>query len=273
MKLFSTIGSIAILVSFGISAQVSFQPSGKTLTLGGNSYYVPPSPVSQFRLDEEIEWPINSATKAVTGKLIPFSVVSTSDPVFTEDTFEATLQAWAAKDDVWNVSFLTGMMLAAFVILRDLRGVRTGVYILFNGSHSSPDVSLSSVQKKYAIDLLLLSESYPTGFSLTKPLPSGPYFLEHSTGNIFEGSFVNIHLIFSFTHETNAHAYVDNWQRTVFITTRTRRSCTGLYLMDQVGMKFSQSRSRVLPQRPSVFPRVFTSPLRPKSPLQVCALP
>ncbi|KAI0919006.1 hypothetical protein AcW1_003502 [Taiwanofungus camphoratus] len=168
MKLFSTIGSIAILVSFVISAQVSFQPSGKTLTLGGNSYYVPPSPVSQFRLDEEIEWPINSATKAVTGKLIPFSVVSTSDPVFTEDTFEATLQAWAAKDDVWNVSFLTG------------------VYILFNGSHSSPAVSLSSVQKKYAIDLLLLSESYPTGFSLTKPLPSGPYFLEHSTGNIFE---------------------------------------------------------------------------------------
>lgn len=63
----------------------------------------------------------------------------------------------------------------------------TGMYITFNGTRGVPRTSLGSAQKALGIDFVLRSRSFPSGVGLTKQLPSGPYFLEPATGNIFEG--------------------------------------------------------------------------------------
>ena len=60
----------------------------------------------------------------------------------------------------------------------------------FNGTESSPSVSLSNATKEIGVDVVLLSEKYFGGVALTIALPAGPYFLEPSTGNIFEGKII-----------------------------------------------------------------------------------
>lgn len=63
----------------------------------------------------------------------------------------------------------------------------TGVYVTFNGTRGIPTTSLVSAQKKFGIEFVLRSKSFLLGVDLKMPLPSGPYFLEPATGNIFEG--------------------------------------------------------------------------------------
>lgn len=65
--------------------------------------------------------------------------------------------------------------------------LRVGVYLTYNGTRSVPSASLLLAQKKFGIDFVILSEKYLLGVGLTNSLPSGPYFLETATGNIFEG--------------------------------------------------------------------------------------
>ncbi|KAL1941453.1 hypothetical protein VTO73DRAFT_7270 [Trametes versicolor] len=162
MHLNAVFGFVFGLATVRVAAvQVSVQHTGRTLTLGNVSYFVPPSPVSSLP---------NAAflVKPASGDLIPFSVIPTSKTVFDQNALEATIAQWSAKDDVWSEAFLTG------------------VYLSFNGTRGIPVASLGSAQKKFGIDFVLRSKSFLGGVSLKTPLPSGPYFLETATGNIFE---------------------------------------------------------------------------------------
>ncbi|KAI0628977.1 amidase signature enzyme [Trametes polyzona] len=143
------------------AAQVAVQHTGRTLTLGNVSYFVPPSPVSTLN---------NAATlvKPTSGDLIPFSVIPTSKTIFDQKALEETIAEWTARDDVWSEAFLTG------------------VYITFNGTHGRPLTAIGSTQKTFGIEFVLRSKSYSSGVNLKTTLPSGPYFLEPATGNIFE---------------------------------------------------------------------------------------
>ncbi|KAI0365605.1 amidase signature enzyme [Pilatotrama ljubarskyi] len=150
------------IVIHGVAAaQVAIQNTGRTLTLGNVSYFVPSSPVSMLP---------NAAllVKPATGDLVPFSVIPTSKIIFDQQALEETVSVWSTTDDVWSEAFLTG------------------VYITFNGTRGVPLTSLGGAQKKFGIDFVLCSKSYPLGVGLTKPLSSGPYFLETASGNIFE---------------------------------------------------------------------------------------
>ncbi|KAI0827924.1 amidase signature enzyme [Trametes gibbosa] len=151
---FATLSAVA-------AGQVSIQHTGRTLTLGNVSYFVPPSPVSTLN---------NAAflVKPASGDLIPFSVIPTSKLVFDEKALEDTLSLWAAHDDVWSKEFLTG------------------VYVTFNGTRGRPSTSLGSAQKKFGIDFVLRSKSFSFGVDFKTPLPSGPYFLEPATGHVFQ---------------------------------------------------------------------------------------
>ncbi|KAI0669701.1 amidase signature enzyme [Trametes maxima] len=163
--LFSTLARAVVGAGLAIqsvaAAQVAIQPAGRTLVLGNVSYFVPPSPVSTLH---------NAAflIQPASGDLVPFSVIPTSKSVFDGHALEETVSAWSAKDDVWSETFLTG------------------VYISFNGSHGIPSTSLGSAKKKFGIEFVLRSKGFPLGVSLTKTLPSGPYFLEPATGHIYE---------------------------------------------------------------------------------------
>ena len=86
------------------AAQAAIQDSGRTLTLGGVSYFVPPSPVSA--LHDGIA--LSIAAKSASGGLVPFSVIPTSKTPFDGTALQQTVDEWSAKDDVWSKEFLTG---------------------------------------------------------------------------------------------------------------------------------------------------------------------
>ncbi|OBZ69725.1 Amidase 1 [Grifola frondosa] len=156
---------ITVVASSLIAAvQVQLQLKGETLTLGNISYFVPPSPVARLQTDLV---PFVGKTIAAEN-LVPFSVISTSQVVFDDSALEALVQSWSVKDDVWTQYFLNG------------------IFVAFNGSHRSPSISLSSTEKKFTIQFVLGSKSYLEGISISTSLPSGPYFLEPSTGSIFK---------------------------------------------------------------------------------------
>ena len=85
------------------AAQASIQHIGRTLTLSGIPYFVPPSPVSALHdpLAEGI-------VKTLSGDLVPFSVIPTSKLDFDQGVLQETVDVWSTKDDVWSKSFLTG---------------------------------------------------------------------------------------------------------------------------------------------------------------------
>ena len=83
------------------AARAVVQDTGRTLTLDGISYFVPPSPVSAVHNTLAL-----SALKGA--ELVPFSVIPTSNIVFDEAALQETVNIWSAQDDVWTESFLTG---------------------------------------------------------------------------------------------------------------------------------------------------------------------
>lgn len=83
---------------------VEAQSTGRTLILGEISYFVPPSPVSALRDAHAL----SVAKKSALDGLVPFSVVRTSNPLFGGTALQDTVDAWTAKDDVWNKQFLKG---------------------------------------------------------------------------------------------------------------------------------------------------------------------
>lgn len=87
-----------------LAAQVTLQPTGRTLTLGNVSYFVPPTPVSTLPNAPAL-------VKPATGELIPFSVIPTSKTTFDEEALQETIAIWSVKDDVWSEAFLTGTVL------------------------------------------------------------------------------------------------------------------------------------------------------------------
>ncbi len=111
MHLNALFGLVFGLATVRVAAvQVNIQHTGRTLTLGNVSYFVPPSPVSSLP---------NAAflVKPASGDLIPFSVIPTSKKVFDQNALEATIAQWSAKDDVWSKAFLTGKLSSSISVL------------------------------------------------------------------------------------------------------------------------------------------------------------
>ncbi|KAI0696652.1 amidase signature enzyme [Cerioporus squamosus] len=164
MLLLRAAALLALVFQAGGAAQVAIQDSGRTLTLGGVSYFVPPSPVSALHDLSAL----SIAAKSASNGLVPFSIIPTSKFVFDGGALQDTIDDWSTRDDVWSKEFLTG------------------IYITYNGTRALPSTSLLSVQKTLGINFVLLSKSYLLGIGLTKALPAGPYFLEPASGNVFE---------------------------------------------------------------------------------------
>ncbi|RPD57766.1 amidase signature enzyme [Lentinus tigrinus ALCF2SS1-7] len=147
-----------------VGAEVAIQGTGRTLTLGGVSYFVSPSPVSALHDVAAL----SVAAKSASSGLVPISVIPTSKFVFDSSALQDTINDWSIRDDVWTKEFLTG------------------IYVTYNGTRTFPSTSLLTAQRSFGIDFVLLSQSYLFGVPLMNALPAGPYMLEPASGNIFE---------------------------------------------------------------------------------------
>jgi len=166
MLAFQAAFAASVAVCFVAAVQVPLQLKGETLILGGIPYFLPPAAVSAVDIVA-----FNGFFGASTwaSRLIPISVMNTAELELDDSVFDATIQEWQAKDDVWSASFLTG------------------VYVTYNGTLKQPSISLSpELQNVLGVKILAGSPDYPGGIGLTIDLPSGPYVLDASTGNIFE---------------------------------------------------------------------------------------
>ena len=181
--MFKTAGILALLgfASRAFSAtNAATQPNGQTTILAGISYFVPASPVSSLDIHAL------TTVKKSSGELVPLSVIPTSEVVFNAATLQAVVKDWSVKDDVWSEAFLAGMPFDCVVHMCSLIALQ-GIYVTYNGTRQSPSISLGPIQGQLGVNFVLSSDKYPRGVSLTQSLPSGPYFLDTSTGNIFEG--------------------------------------------------------------------------------------
>ncbi|KAI0790562.1 amidase signature enzyme [Abortiporus biennis] len=167
------VGVLLPVVATALASQQStLQLTGRTLTLGNISYFVSPSPVSQLAInkDGKTQDLIRSVGQSFAGQLIPLTVISTADAKFDDRDFETTLDTFTSGDDVWSQSFLTG------------------VFVSFTGSSRSPTTSLTFGPRQFGVQFVLRSQQYSSGIGASKSLPSGPYFLEATTGNVFQAS-------------------------------------------------------------------------------------
>ncbi|CAL1711364.1 unnamed protein product [Somion occarium] len=169
------LGRLYIGLAFALTlvggAQVTFQLTGRTLVLGGVSYFVPPSPVSQLQLIGDIKTQklIQSIGRTFAGALIPFSALTTETAHLDENSLEKTLHTWETLDDVWSRYFLTGL------------------FVSFNGtSRSPPSISLPNVAKSLGTQIVLTSKQYTSGTRVSEKLAPGPYFVDAISGNVFQ---------------------------------------------------------------------------------------
>ncbi|KAJ3037698.1 hypothetical protein HDV00_001420 [Rhizophlyctis rosea] len=154
--------SVAHAAYVPVSAEVKLTSTGTTVSLGGIDYFIPPASVSK----------IASPFKAtgVSGDLIPLTVISTTESTFTASSLEKVVKKYAAADDVFNSGFLGA------------------IYIKYDGNAKKPSIaSISSLGKKYNTKLIFTSSSYKSNTAkLTKDLPTGPYFLDVKSGEIYQ---------------------------------------------------------------------------------------
>ncbi|PCH35594.1 amidase signature enzyme [Wolfiporia cocos MD-104 SS10] len=89
---------------------------------------------------------------APVNRLIPISVMRITDAIFNDTTFEMIVEDWTSRDDVWSEAFLTGQF-----SIWDL-------YTISDTTFATDD-----------------GDTYGNNM-----LPSGPYFLDPLSGNIFQ---------------------------------------------------------------------------------------
>ncbi len=177
---------LTLALQVSAAAQVAIQDTGRTLTLGGVSYFVPASPVSALHDSSSL----SVAAKSASHGLVPFSVIPTSESISDGDALQDIVHDWSTKDDVWSKEFLRGVSRVLpgrhFGML--ISTLIAGIYLICNGTRAFPTTSSFLAQEKFGIDFVFLSKSYPLGIELAKVLPAGPYFLEPASGNIYQGT-------------------------------------------------------------------------------------
>lgn len=100
------------------AVQTSFQLTGKTLVLGNVSYFVPPTPVSQLKIGNDVKTLslLSSVASPFAGEVIPITVIPTNTTSFGQRQFEDSVASFMASDDVFSESFLTGKRQFHFVL-------------------------------------------------------------------------------------------------------------------------------------------------------------
>ncbi|KAA8642558.1 hypothetical protein EYZ11_009983 [Aspergillus tanneri] len=162
------IGALLSLVTAAAGAAV---PNGQTISLNGIPYYISGIPVSTIQGHNSSLFDM-SLVEGID--IIPFSVI----PITPTTRIDSLLSDYTQRDDVFQSAFLRTVLLT-------LNSQRTG----------GKNISISdhvSVLKSTGNKLLMTGQGLPSSSStgtvpaqLSKDLPSGPYFVSASTGQVF----------------------------------------------------------------------------------------
>ena len=170
---------------------LSVTSSSRTIVLGNISYFLPGTPVASFKFSEDSRATkeLQSLGKDGATSLIPFSFITTSKRSFSSGDLDTISKEWSTIDDVWNPTFLQGMSplyltITVFYAYAARHLSLSGIYLSFTGS-GRPSTSLVA---GHGTSVVITSEAFPGGVSLTAATPPGPYFVDPLTGQIFPGT-------------------------------------------------------------------------------------
>ncbi|KAI9726019.1 MAG: hypothetical protein M1834_009430 [Cirrosporium novae-zelandiae] len=140
--------------SLGIASLVS---TGRTVTLNGIPYYIPPNAVTKLSsqldgLSSEVD-------------LVPVTVIKTTSLTFTTELYEKAIAGYTEDDDVFQVGFLEAVYVKYTGRLPSTK--RTPFQISVNSSAKASYGSTSVTQ-------------------ITESIAPGPYFLSTSTGSLYQ---------------------------------------------------------------------------------------
>ncbi|KAJ5364919.1 uncharacterized protein N7496_010632 [Penicillium cataractarum] len=167
-------GLTAFLSLLSTLVAASSISKGQTIEVNGNFYYVPATAVTTLK--------VSSGRLSQDTGLVPLTVIQSDVSKFTTSIIKNLVNAYQAADDVFNTGFLEN------------------IYVAYNGTSKKPieDVTLPS---SWGNKFLGFSAAYSTKKTTTcsKSIPSGPYFLDGTTGDVFEAYLLYSDVMGSFT--------------------------------------------------------------------------
>ncbi|KAE8356779.1 amidase signature domain-containing protein [Aspergillus coremiiformis] len=153
----------------------SITSKGQTIAVDGKTYYVPPTVVSTLKIPSHKLGP-------KTDSLLPLTVIQSDAVKVNTSVIEGLVNIYQTTDDVFNPGFLEN------------------IFIAYNGTHKKPklDVSLPAT---WGNQFLGVATVYGTKQAVksTKDIPPGPYFLNPTTGDVFEAYLLYSDVMGSFT--------------------------------------------------------------------------
>lgn len=167
---------LSALLSLSTTAIATITSKGQTVELNGNNYYIPPTVVATLKADSHVFSKLNG--------LQPLTVIRSDAVKLTSSILDSLVSSYESADDVFNTGFLDN------------------IYVQYNGTSKRPSENVST-HSSWGPKILGYASAYDTKKSKTltssSPLPAGPYFLDPSSGAVFEAYRLYSDVMGSFT--------------------------------------------------------------------------
>lgn len=167
---------LAALLSLSATTIATITSKGQTVELNGNTYYIPPRVVTTLKADAHVFGKLNG--------LQPLTVIRSDAVKLTSSILDSLVSSYESADDVFNAGFLDN------------------IYVEYNGTSKNPSQNVPT-DSSWGPKILGYASAYGTKKSKTvtssSNLPAGPYFLDPSSGAVFEAWLLYSDVMGSFT--------------------------------------------------------------------------
>ncbi|KAJ5643729.1 uncharacterized protein N7484_006236 [Penicillium longicatenatum] len=176
-KSFGLSALLSLLLSLSTNAIATISLKGQTIEFNGKTYYTPPTAVATLKTAA-------GSQVSNTNGLQPLTVIRSDTLKLTSSIIESLIENYQSTDDVFNTGFLEY------------------IYVEYNGTHKNPSASVStppSWKNKFLGFASAYDSKASKKLSSSKSLPAGPYFLNPSSGEVFEAYLLYSDTMGSFT--------------------------------------------------------------------------
>ncbi|KAJ9486587.1 hypothetical protein VN97_g6734 [Penicillium thymicola] len=167
---------LSALLSLSTTAIATITSKGQTVELNGNTYYIPTRVVTTLKVDAHVFGKLNG--------LQPLTVIRSDALKLTSAILDSLVSSYESADDVFNAGFLDN------------------IYVEYNGTSKNPSQNVST-HSSWGPKILGYASAYGTKKSKvvtsSSTLPAGPYFLDPSSGAVFEAWLLYSDVMGSFT--------------------------------------------------------------------------
>ncbi|KAL2845505.1 amidase signature domain-containing protein [Aspergillus pseudoustus] len=160
------------LLSAAVASSITSK--GQTISVEGNTYYVPSTVVTKLKL------PFGRFSKETD--LVPLTVIRSDEKRLTTQAIKDLVNLYEESDDVFNTGFLEN------------------IYVTYNGTQRGPShaLSLPSIWKNSWLGFAAAYGAH-NAVPATNDLSPGPYFMSPVTGDVFEAYLLYSDVMGSFT--------------------------------------------------------------------------